>query len=234
MISNIEELKAELIAGEIALEDEMYGCSEAEIQEIEVKYGKLPLSYRQILGLIGNSGGFIMNDSGFYLSHSAEVDGMISVNEWFLEFRKETIENNEVDDDLLAIPEHIFMISYRNTEFTFILTNEKESETDSAVYQYGGTDSGKVEKIYSSVWGWINWWIKAILYYGGRNNLYPHDLMHYRKPVRLESGETIIKMGARDLEIVRPFFERGRNEKSRYWLEHMEKLHQKFKATVND
>ena len=68
MITNIDELKTQLIARHIAYEDEMLGCNESEILEIEAKYGKLPLSYRQIISLVGHSAGFLAGDLYFYVS----------------------------------------------------------------------------------------------------------------------------------------------------------------------
>ncbi|VEP13772.1 hypothetical protein H1P_220013 [Hyella patelloides LEGE 07179] len=110
MIENIDQLKAELIVRNIAREDEINGCSEREILEIEAEYGKLPLSYRKIIGLIGHSAGFLAGDSSLYVSTKANIDQIILENEDFLEYKKETIENDEVDDDLLKIPENIFII----------------------------------------------------------------------------------------------------------------------------
>ena len=80
MITNVEELKAELIARHIAYEDEICGCSEQEILEIEAKYGKLPLSYRQIIGLIGHSAGFLIGDISFYVSTNGELS-LIHISE---------------------------------------------------------------------------------------------------------------------------------------------------------
>jgi len=65
-VKNIDSLKAELIGKHIAYEDEVCGCSEKEILEIESKYGNLPLNYRQILGFIGHSAGFFVADISFY------------------------------------------------------------------------------------------------------------------------------------------------------------------------
>ncbi|QLE40987.1 hypothetical protein FD723_11340 [Nostoc sp. C052] len=55
MINNIQELKERLFTSEIVKnEQELQGCTPKEIAYIESKYGVLPRTYREILGLLGH------------------------------------------------------------------------------------------------------------------------------------------------------------------------------------
>lgn len=222
MIRNIYQLKTELITRNISSKDEMSGCSEKEIVEIETKYGKLPLSYREIISLIGHSAGFLAGDSSLYVSTEANIERIIFENEDFLEYKQETIENDEVDDDLLKIPENIFIIYVSGNDLCFVLTDSKKQIEDSPVYIYENT--GIVIKKYLSVWQWIEH-ILNTSFDGDRNNISPFWLDGYRKPEYKSSGEIVIRKSSQDLDIVRPFFEGGRNQQSLYWLEAHEKLH---------
>ena len=216
MITNVEELKAELIARHIAYEDEMCGCSEQEILEIEAKYGKLPLSYRQIIGLIGHSAGFLAADTEFYVSLDKNIDQIIWINEDYLEFKKETIENNEVEEhiDLLKLPKNMFIINSWSGNESFILTDRHKHKKDSLVYQY--SDSGTLGKGYSqSVWKFINR-IITTSFDGDRSNVNPFWLSHYRKPEYKGSGEIIIHEGHKNPDIVKQFIN---SEESRQWYE---------------
>ena len=116
MISNIEELKAELLASKIVRYDDsmkfyveskilgfraMKGCSESEVLELEAKYGKFPLSYRQILKTIGHRAGCLIEDdydTHFYISSTIKEfdNSIICANEEYREYREEAIENKAV------------------------------------------------------------------------------------------------------------------------------------------
>lgn len=194
MITNINELKAELIARDIAREDEMSGCSESEILEIETKYGKLPLSYRQIISLIGHSAGFLSGDSCFYVSCNDDIDRILLANEEYREYKKETIESDRVEetDDLLKIPEYIFIIHSWDGNHSFVLIDPKEQKQDSPVYVYH--DTGKVEQESLSVWKLMDGMIKHTLT-EGRSSVSEFWSFYYRKPLYTKSGKIIIKKG---------------------------------------
>ncbi|MEM7556922.1 MAG: SMI1/KNR4 family protein [Cyanobacteria bacterium P01_A01_bin.84] len=170
----------------------MSGCSELEILEIEAKYGKLPSSYRQIISLIGHSAGFLGGDTYFYVSTDNDIDQVLYANEDFLEFKKETIEKNEVDDELFTIPENIFIIDSWNGNDRFILTSNEEYKEDSPVYVY--QDIGTVEKECLSVWEWIDGIVKTS-FDGERDRVSDFWAGYYRKPQYTESGKEIIKRG---------------------------------------
>ena len=159
MIDNINKLKAELIAHKY----KMIGCTESEILEIEANYGKLPFSYRQIIALIGHNGIFLAGDEWFYISIESYIEQFIDENKEFRRYRKETVENDLVDDDLLKIPEDIFIISSWDGNDYFVLTNKTEYKEDSPVYVY--KDFGTVKKECSSVWKWINQIMTTSIWY---------------------------------------------------------------------
>lgn len=191
-IRNVNDLKAELVSRNIAYEDEMSGCPESEILEIESKYGKLPLSYRQIIHLIGHSAGFLFGDINFYVSTNDDIDQILYINEDFWEFKKETIENNEVDDELLLIPENIFIIDSWDGNDLFVLTDKEEHKEDSPIYVY--QDVGTVEKQYLSVWEWIDGVVKTS-FDGARYDVSDFRAHYYRKPYQTESGKILIQKG---------------------------------------
>jgi hypothetical protein len=196
MIDSTEKLKTELITRNIAYENEMSGCSESEIQVIEAKYGKLPISYRQIISLIGHSAGLLIGEKmlSFYVSLDDSIDRIIEENEIYRQFRKETIENNEVDDELLKIPEYIFIIYSWDGNNWFILTDPQKNKKDSPVYIY--QDNGMVVKESLSVWEWING-IVSTSFKGSRSNknIKYYSTAGYRKPLYLDSRKKIIKKG---------------------------------------
>jgi len=192
IIRNVSDLKTELISRHIAYEDEMNGCTESEILEIESKYGKLPLSYRQIIHLIGHSAGFLAGDLNFYVSTNDDIDQIISVNEDFWKFKKKCIKNNEIDDEFLSIPENIFIIDSWDGNDLFILTDIKENKKDSPVYVC--QDFETVEKQYLSVWEWINAIVKTS-FDGARYNVSDFWAYCYRKPYCTVSGSIRIQKG---------------------------------------
>jgi hypothetical protein len=53
MITNIDELKSEILRREIAKEEDLIGCEDRELESIEQQYGTLPLAYKQIMKLLG-------------------------------------------------------------------------------------------------------------------------------------------------------------------------------------
>lgn len=215
MITNVAELKAELIARHIAYEDEMCGCSEQEILEIEAIYGKLPQSYRQIIGLIGHSAGFLIGDISFYVSTDEDIDQIIAENEYILEVQEECIENNDMEagDELLDIPKNRFFIDAWSNNFYFVLTESKKRQEDSPIYVYD--ESGKIRKEISSVWKWMDG-IVTTSFNGDRGNTYPFWLAHYRKPRHTNSGKIIIQEGYKNPDIVKQFIN---SEESRQWYE---------------
>ena len=52
MITNINELKSEILRRGIAREGDLIGCDDREWESIEQQYGTLPLAYKQIMQLL--------------------------------------------------------------------------------------------------------------------------------------------------------------------------------------
>lgn len=66
MINNIQELRERLFTSRIVKnEQELQGCTSEKIPYIESKYGVLPRTYREILGLLGRSAGKLVRGSEF-------------------------------------------------------------------------------------------------------------------------------------------------------------------------
>lgn len=144
-INNIQNLKDELINSGIASLEEIEGCSKEEIDTIEIKYGKLPRSYRSILELVGKSAGKLIdrNEFNFY------YDQIIDLSDRVYGYREEAVSAGEAVVDL---PEDILFISSRYMDNpVFIHTTSKD---DSEVYIYFDEDE-RVELIHKSVWGWL-------------------------------------------------------------------------------
>ncbi|VEP18289.1 conserved hypothetical protein [Hyella patelloides LEGE 07179] len=136
MITNIEKLKSELFSRKIVYyEYAMKGCSESEVLELESRYGKFPLSYRQIIKTIGHGAGSLIKDDSthFYISPSTRNfdNSIVRINEEFKIDREEALENEDGDlihEDFFTIPECIFIIESWDGNDQYILTDPKEQK----------------------------------------------------------------------------------------------------------
>ncbi|WP_373543058.1 hypothetical protein [Chamaesiphon sp.] len=69
MITNIDELKSEILRRGIAREEDLIGCEDRELESIEYQYGTLPLAYKQIMKLLGGR-----NRKWLYISEYEDFD----------------------------------------------------------------------------------------------------------------------------------------------------------------
>jgi hypothetical protein len=127
MITNIDELKSEILRREIAKEEDLIGCEDRELESIEQRYGKLPLAYKQIMKLLGKGGGKWLSEGDFALA------GAIGLSKWMRE------DNFLIDDRTgatISQLENVFFISGRYAVMSggieFIKTGE--DVFDSYVY----------------------------------------------------------------------------------------------------
>ncbi|MFN3549646.1 MAG: PhnD/SsuA/transferrin family substrate-binding protein [Mesorhizobium sp.] len=141
---DIESLRRRLISSGIADETAMLGCSDTEIAAIEERYGPLPASYREILGLIGRRAGWLVDarEMDFF------ADRLDAVNESVAEAVAEADE----DEQIAPPPPGAFFISARYLEYqSCLLAN---GAADSPVWTYD-EDMTRLEKAHDSVWDWI-------------------------------------------------------------------------------
>ncbi|WP_017327138.1 SMI1/KNR4 family protein [Synechococcus sp. PCC 7336] len=145
MISNLDDLREALISSGIASEYQLIGCTPQELEEIDIKYGKLPKSYRQIMRLIGHRAGKLIDRREFEFYY----DQVLEVNELYLARLKLVVQEEGLIDK-------IFIISSRYTEYPkFLVADGKD---DSPVYVWD--DDGDIKQAYTSVWKWIEAFIK--------------------------------------------------------------------------
>lgn len=141
-LSEIEQFQRRLLSSGTALEYQIRGCTDEELESLESKYGHLPESYRQIMLLVGRRAGKLVDrrEFDFY------IDQVIDLNKWW-----RSTENDD-EEDSFELPENIFFISSRYGDHcNFVLTNQDQH--DSPVYRWHEDDS--VSERYPSVWNWL-------------------------------------------------------------------------------
>jgi len=149
MIKNIQELRERLFSsGIVKNEQELKGCKSEEIAYIESKYGVLPRTYRQILGLLGHSAGKLVSKSEFEFY----FDQIIKMNEWQRQIILESIAEGE---ECTLLPENAFCISARNGDPCFIIA---DGQDDCSVYFLHENDT--IEEVCTSVMDWIEIFVK--------------------------------------------------------------------------
>jgi hypothetical protein len=161
MISTIEQLKLEIIKKGVAKEQDLVGCHERDLEIIEKKYGELPLYYKQIMRLLGRSGGrwLTANECNFTIHRANEL------NLWMRE--DECLINNQLNQYTIEELKHVFFILGDYAEYAgsieFIKINQP---IDSPVYSidmayYGNVDEWihTIEIDHKSIWDWIGFLI---------------------------------------------------------------------------
>lgn len=148
MKSYEEKFSALISENEYIDKNELRGCDDDQIEDIEAKYQiKLPESYKYILKKIGlNAGGLIdTKEFNFYFKDILKMtEGIVS--------EREEIDAEEEGDPLIVLPDKIFFILGRYDEqFHFIVANGGE---DAQVYYYN-FDKDSYEKDFDSVWDWV-------------------------------------------------------------------------------
>ncbi|MEH2383153.1 MAG: SMI1/KNR4 family protein [Nostoc sp.] len=149
MINNIQELRERLFtSGIVKNEQELQGCTLEEIAYIESKYGVLPRTYREILGLLGHSAGKLVSRSEFeFYFHQ-----LIKMNEWQRETILESIAEGE---ECTILAENAFCIVARNGDPCFIIA---DGQDDCSVYMLH--ENGTIEEIHTCVMDWIEVYVK--------------------------------------------------------------------------
>ncbi|WP_100901316.1 SMI1/KNR4 family protein [Nostoc flagelliforme] len=154
MINNIQELRERLLtSGIVKNEQELQGCTSEEIAYIESKYGVLPRTYREILGLLGHSAGKLVNRSEFEFY----FDQIIKMNEWQREIGLEFINKEE---EYTPLPENTFCISARNGDPWFIIA---DGQDDCSVYFLH--ENGTIKESSKSVMDWIEGFVEEAEYW---------------------------------------------------------------------
>ncbi|MBN3899270.1 MAG: SMI1/KNR4 family protein [Nostoc sp. NOS(2021)] len=154
MINNIQELRERLFtSGIVKNEQELQGCTSDEIAYIESKYGVLPRTYREILGLLGYSAGKLVSRSEFEFY----FDQIIKMNEWQREAILESIAEGE---ECTTLPENAFCIVARNGDPCFIIA---DGQDDCSVYMLHENDT--IEEIHTSVMDWIEVYVEDAEYW---------------------------------------------------------------------
>jgi hypothetical protein len=150
VIVSVNELKNALFSSGIAQDYQLVGCTEQELCAIEEKYGKLPMAYKQIMSLLGRRAGRLVSryEFDFY------IDQIPALNERMLQSIKEAVEAGE--NFFAQLPENAFFICSRyGDDFMFILANGSD-ESPVYVWKY----NEKIEQINTSIWEWMEDWIK--------------------------------------------------------------------------
>jgi hypothetical protein len=163
MITNIDELKLEILSRGIAREEDLIGCEDRELELVEQQYGTLPLAYKQIMRLWGGGieKGLSIYGDDFIFARA------ISLNKWMEGNTFLIAESTGTNTGKL---ENAFFISGRYAEYgggaEFITTGE--DSVDAVVYNidmalYDNLDEwiDSIEVVFDSVWQWteiqINW-----------------------------------------------------------------------------
>lgn len=150
-------LRRKLIEGGIASPDEIRGCTQAEIRQIEDRYGPLPDAYKDILRLIGHGAGRLVDRMEFWI-YSDRLD---EVNR----HGRSAMQDFEADGVSLPETGPVFFISARQGDYpTFIPAGEG---SDAAVFMMNG-DRNTVERIHDSVWDWIMEFVRDAEYFIGK------------------------------------------------------------------
>lgn len=157
MISNISQLKSEILRRGIAKEEDLVGCREQDIDAIEKQYGKLPLNYKQIMRLWG---GGVEKGLSIY-GDDFKFARAVSLNKWIQE---NTFLIDESKGAIASELENVFFISGRYAEYSggaeFIKTGENLA--DAIVYNIDMALSDNIDEwvdsievAFDSIWVWI-------------------------------------------------------------------------------
>jgi hypothetical protein len=157
MISNISQLKSEILRRGIAKEEDLVGCHEQDIDAVEKQYGNLPLNYKQIMRLWGGGveKGLSIYGDNFKLARA------IRLNKWMQE---NTFLTDRSKGAIASELENVFFISGRYAEYSgaaeFIKTGENLA--DAIVYNIDMALSDdldewvdSIEVAFDSIWVWI-------------------------------------------------------------------------------
>jgi hypothetical protein len=157
MITNIDELKSEILRRGIAKEEDLIGCSDRELELVEQQYGTLPLAYKQIMKLVGGRDRKWLCISGY---EDFDLARARYLTQWMQE---DTYLMSDKTNGIIGDLENIFFVSGYHAEFgggiQFIKTGD--NLIDSFVYCIDMACHDDVNwldtiEVYDrSVWGWI-------------------------------------------------------------------------------
>jgi hypothetical protein len=157
MITNINELKSEILRRGIVQEEDLIGCEERELESIEQQYGTLPLAYKQIMKLLGGH-------NRHWLCISEYEDFNLERARYLTKWMEEdTFLMSEKTTGIIGELENIFFVSGYHAEFgggiQFIKTGDNLA--DSFVYCIDMACASDINwldtiEVYDkSIWGWI-------------------------------------------------------------------------------
>ncbi len=157
MITNIDELKSEILRRGIAREEDLIGCEDRELESIEQQYGTLPLAYKQIMKLLGGR-----DRKWLYISEYEDFN-LVRARYLTQSMQEDTFLMSEKTNGIIGELENIFFVSGYHAEFgggiQFIKTCN--NSVDSFVYCIDMACAGDVNwldtiEVYDkSIWGWI-------------------------------------------------------------------------------
>jgi hypothetical protein len=151
-VANIDELPSSFVSTFRRfgwLVNDIQGCTEEEIIQVENKYGMLPILYKEMMMKVGKGFGISRGDAGcdFFM------DDIIDVNYIAKELEPED------PSDIVWWPKDFFAVYDNDRAIYFILLNEDNYDSPVFVQDYDeeplNQDSILV-KAYDSLWDWIN------------------------------------------------------------------------------
>jgi len=135
-----ENAKKRIISSNIALPDEVKGCTEEEIKKLEIVLNvQLPLAYKAFLKVMGHGAGRLMRDADVFLD---VLKGL-------------TKEASEIlaDEEMPPLPDRAFVLAMRNGEqFLFFIC---DGEDDPEIFYFMECNDS-FEKKYSSFWDFLD------------------------------------------------------------------------------
>jgi hypothetical protein len=124
-IPMLDNLVNRLINGKIATREQIKGCSEKDIEELEKEFKlKLPNAYKTFLKLIGLGGGKFWSSERFHYRQLFLIPKIV----------ENIIRDEDLKNVLVELPADTFVfLVHHDYEFFFFCTNEGE---DPPVYYY--------------------------------------------------------------------------------------------------
>lgn len=196
---NADNLRQTLIEHGIARPEDIAGVSEGEIRQLEVMTGPMPLSFRQVLALIGHRAGRLVDDRELQIY----ADQLPEVNRMGRERRAEW----EAEGGAPIPDDGIFIGARYGMSPWFILQDSRAHHPlrgDSPVFLFD-TDTGKVTQVSISVWGWVEGLVADADYFidkgipeknprRGDTSGLPPLALQYKRQAQRDRNITIIMM----------------------------------------
>jgi hypothetical protein len=151
-VASIDELSSRFVLSYKRfgwLVKDIQGCTEEEIMQVENKYGKFPILYKEMIMKVGKGFGIPRS----YLGCDFFMDDIIDVND----ISEEPEPKNP--SDVVWRPENFFAIYDNDKAMYFIFLNENNYDSPVFVLDYDEEDLSQdsvLAKAYDSLWDWIN------------------------------------------------------------------------------